>query len=94
MRQLPQILRDPEAKEVFLKEGAREAVRTLHRPSPDEALAAASLEDLAGELTKRIYDMSYREFGQLKGDLNSDVNNILVQARDLLVDLCRDIASD
>ena len=94
VRQLPMILRDPEAKMVFLNEGAREAVKVLDRPSPDEALNHATLEELARELTKRILTMQYRELRRLQEDLTSDANEVLVQARDTITELCADIASD
>ena len=94
VRQLPKILRDPEAKRIFLIDGAREAEKVLDKPSPDEALNTATMEQLARELIKRILTMQYRELQRLQEDLNSDVNNTLLEARDTLTQLCSDIASD
>lgn len=94
VRQLPQILRDEEAKKVFIDDGARQASKVLDRPSPDEALNEATIENLANELTKRILNMQYRELRRLQDDINSDVNDSLLRARDTLMELCSQITSD
>ena len=88
VRQLPMILRNADAKKVFLDDGAREAVKVLDRPSPDQALNDATLEQLARELTKRILNMQLRELRRLQEDLAADTNEILLQARDELTALC------
>lgn len=93
VRRLPAILADPKAKEVFLKDGAREAEKVLVSPSTFEALEDATLEQLANALVSRIEKMRYQNLRDLRNNLSSDENFALTQARDELTQLCADIAS-
>lgn len=94
VRQLPRILENPKAKEIFLRDGAQEAVKVLDVPSPDDALKDASLDHLAREVCRRVLSMSYSELQRLREDVGSDQNEVLCQARDQLTQLCADIVSD
>jgi hypothetical protein len=94
VRQLPQILENPKSKEVFLRDGAQEAIKVLDLPAPDEALKNATLEHLAREVTRRVLDMSYSDLQRLRTDLASAENAVLCNARDQLTQLCADIASE
>lgn len=93
VRSLPRILRNEKSKQVFLDSGAREAVKVLDVPSADEAIREASITDLARELTRRVMEISYSEIQRLRSDLNTEENVALVDARDQLIDLCKDIAA-
>ena len=93
VRSLPAILGNPEARRVFLKDGAREAQKVLDSPSTIEALQDATLSQLAGALLDRIDKMSYTDLRRLREDLDTPENYTITEARDRLTELCKDIAS-
>jgi hypothetical protein len=94
VRDLPEILQNPKSKEVFLSDGAREAIKVLDVPAPDKALKDATLDQLAREMVRRVLSMSYSDLQQLRADVASAENAALCAARDQLSQLCADIASD
>lgn len=94
VRSLPNILDNKDAREVFLADGAREAVKELHRPSSDDVLRDATLAQLAAEISRRVFNMSYGQLTELRDDLGSDVVLALTEARDNLDQLCKDLASE
>ena len=94
VRSLPRILKNSDAKEVFLKKGAREAQRLLDTPSADKVIKDATLEQLARELTRRVEQMPYAEMQRLRSSVTTDENIALCDARDMLIDLCKDIAKE
>lgn len=93
VRRLPAILANPQARSVFLTNGAREAEKILDSPSTVEALADATLVQLADALLDRIAKMSYADLRRLREDLNTPENHALTEARNQLADLCKLIAS-
>ena len=93
VRRLPAILANPQARKVFLTDGAREAEKVLDSPSTVEALEDATLLQLANALMGRIDKMSYTDLRRLRENLDTPENHALSEARDRLVDLCTDIAS-
>ena len=93
VRRLPAILANPQARSVFLTDGAREAEKVLDSPSTVEALEDATLTQLANALLDRIEKMSYTELRHLREDLDTPENHALTEARDQLAELCRLIAS-
>lgn len=93
VRRLPSILANPQAREMFLAHGAREAAKVLDGPSTAEALAEATLAQLANALLDRIGKISYEDLQRLRRDLDTPGNQALTAARDQLTALCRDIAS-
>ena len=93
VRKLPAILANPQARSVFLTDGAREAEKVLDSPSTVEALEEATLTQLAKALLDRIEKMSYGDIRRLRKDLDTQENYALTEARDQLAELCKDIAS-
>ena len=93
VRRLPAILANHQARSVFLKDGAREAVKVLDSPSTVEALEDATVSQLAKALLDRIEKMSYADIRRLRRDLDTPENHALTEARDQLTELCKDIAS-
>ena len=61
VRQLPTVLKDKNAKAVFLKEGMKEALKTLDRPEANVDLQSATLAQLAGALEKKASDTTMAE---------------------------------
>lgn len=94
VRHLPRILVHAEAKQAFLDNGTREAQKIIDAPSPSEVLGSASLTELAQEVIQRIQTMEYGELRRLRANVDSVENLVLCDARDALVDLCRDIVSE
>ncbi len=94
VRSLPRILRNPKAKEVFLTDGAQEAVKALDSPLPEESLKSASLSQLLNEVKRRIWEMPYAQLRQLKEQVGSAEGESIVETRYALDQLCQDIASD
>ena len=93
VRRLPAILANPQARKVFLTNGAREAEKVLDSPSTADALADATLVQLANALLDFIEQMSYADVLRLREDLDTPQNHALTEARDQLTQLCNDIAS-
>ena len=93
VRRLPAILANLQAQKVFLSHGAREAEKILDSPSTVEALADATLYQLANALLGRIENMIYADMQRLRQNLDTPENHTLTEARDQLTQLCRDIAS-
>ena len=93
VRRLPAILANPQARDVFLTDGARAAEKILDSPSTVEALDDATLIQLANALLDRIGKMSYAEVRRLREGLDTPENHALTEARDRLAELCRDIVS-
>ena len=90
VRRLPPILADPQARSVFLTDGARAAEKVLDSPSTVEALEDATLVQLANALLDRIGKMSYAEVRRLRENLDTPPENrALTEARDQLTELCR-----
>ena len=95
VRDLPRVLRNEKAKDVFLKKNIEEALKILEIPVSEElSLANATIYDLAKEICARISKIGWEEVQQLKHDNESDDANILFSARDRLVNLCDDISGD
>jgi len=94
VRQLPRILENAKSKEVFLQDGAQEAMKLLDVPAPDEAIKDATLEQLAREIIRRVLNMSYSELQRLRANAAGAENGAICDARDQLTQLCSDIASD
>jgi hypothetical protein len=94
VRQLPKILDDERSRSIFLKSGAQEAMKVLESPSSTDALKEASIQELANELSRKIMAMPYRELERLRADFGGDENNVFCEAKENLVQLCKDIAAD
>ncbi|MBI5119304.1 hypothetical protein HZA56_22780 [Candidatus Poribacteria bacterium] len=93
VRSLPGILENPRAREVFLRDGAQEAIKLLDVPTPDQALRDASLIQLAREISRRVLNMPYGELQRLRSHIDGPENEGFCEARDNLTRLCEDIAS-
>ena len=93
VRSLPRILRNPNAKSIFLQDGSREAVKVLDSLPPAEVIRDVALSQLLNEIKRRIWAMPYSELRRLKDQIGSEDNESIVEARDALVQLCEDIAS-
>ena len=60
---------------------------------PRRHYSRATLTQLAFEISDRIGGMAYTDLLHLRDDLDTPENHALTEARDLLIRLCKDIAS-
>lgn len=94
VRQLPQILRTPRARQVFLDAGAREALKEIERPDLDTFLRQANISQLCHALSLSIKSMPYQEFQRLKSNPDGDEAQALQDVLGELQDVCDDIFAE
>jgi hypothetical protein len=66
VRALPRILANQKAREAFLKDGAREAMKHIEKPDLSKALTEAQIDQLAQALTSAIYDFNWQEAERIR----------------------------
>lgn len=91
VRDLPAVLSNDRARQVFLKKGMREALKTLDRPDLDVQIRQASLAQLARALTENIRKLEYAEVKRLKDNPDDETADALVDALAELQGLVDDI---
>ena len=88
VRRLPQILDNPEARRVFLREGARAAITTLDAPDLDTRLREATISQLAKALQEKVGQLSYDDAEKITNHPNSeeylDLQDLLTSVGGLL----------
>ncbi len=88
VRRLPQILDNPEARRVFLREGARTAINTLDAPDLDTRLRESNIPQLAKALQEKIgllsYDDAERVRSQPESEEHLDLKDLLISVGELL----------
>ncbi len=84
VRKLPAILKEPEAQQTFLSEGAREAIKVLERGDPTTALDQATIEELCRALARKLRNISFKEVEALKEAPDSEKAQSLLDLRDEL----------
>lgn len=94
VRDLPRILENNKSREVFLKDGAQEAIKCLYIPDTTTALADASISHLAQELIKKINALRWEDFKRLKEPAQEDEKEIIFGASSILSDFCKDLKSE
>lgn len=96
VRQLPRILANEESRKVFLRAGAREAIKTLDalEKPVDVSLEGASLEILVKEIYNRINAIPYSEVMRLKEESDSEEKDVIRYAKDALNSFWKDITSE
>ncbi len=87
IRSIPRILRKPKAREVFLKQDAKAAMKILDRPDVSKLLAEVGIGALAQALTQAIYALSWRDAERLRADPGSDTAQQLGEAATALTEL-------
>lgn len=92
VRDLPNILSSDQAREKFLKEGTKEAVKLLYEPPPPAA-GGLSIEQLCLALTERLNQVSYNEIKKMRADSTGVVATRLLELRDIINDACAEITS-
>lgn len=95
VRELPRILTNPRSKEVFLRSGAVEARKILDVvTNTTQSLSDASLDQLAKEISRRISSIPFSEVQRLRAGGRNDENDVLLSAKEALVEFCKEITED
>lgn len=84
VRFLPSILRNKKATQVFLKKGAREAIKFLDRPDLSKALQEATIAQLSQALAEAINGIQFAQYEELRKNPTSETNQALLEAQDAL----------
>jgi len=84
VRKLPAILRKPEAREAFLRDGAKQAERLLDKPDLSKTLAEATVGQLAQALIQSIYGIKWFEAERIKGIESNETGEALIELQSVL----------
>lgn len=94
VRLLTRILKNDEARKVFLKEGARKAATLLERPDVSKALTDADIATIARALNIRVLKMPWGEAQSIRQDPGGEAAQELVQALENLRGLLGQLGLD
>jgi hypothetical protein len=93
VRQLPAVLADPKARQVFLKQGMRKAIASLDRPDLEVQLGQASLAQLARALTEAVRKIDLSELRRLRANPEDETVRSAYEALDELQGLRDELQS-
>ncbi|HEX7929336.1 MAG TPA: hypothetical protein VF470_00300 [Sphingomicrobium sp.] len=93
VRQLPRVLADPKARQIFLKKDIKAALDVLDKPELTAGLKDASLSQLARALTEKIGSLPYSEIQRLRENSDEDAVRYVDEAREAAENLLADISS-
>jgi hypothetical protein len=93
VRQLPAVLGDPKARQIFLKQGMRKAIAALDRPDLEVQLGQASLGQLARALTEAVRRIDLVELRRLRGNPEDETVRSVYEALDELQGLRDELQS-
>ncbi len=68
VRQIPAVLGNPKAKQIFLKQGMKKAIDALDRPEVDIDLGHASIAQLARALTEAVRKIELTDLRELRAN--------------------------
>jgi hypothetical protein len=94
VRDLPKILGNKEARQRFLKLGAKEAIKHLDLPPGSAALDSVSIEALTRVLTEKLDSIEYNEVKALKADPSGNKAVAMLSLLETLQELCQEISKD
>lgn len=90
VRKLPQVLRNKEAKEIFIK-GKRKsidkALKVLESKADSKDLKEASLQQLCNALVIKIQDLEFQELQALKEEKDSENFQPIIEAKERIDEL-------
>lgn len=84
VRFLPSILKNKKVTQIFLKKGAKEAIKFLDRPDLNKALEEATIAQLAQALAEAILKIPYAQVQELQKEPTSNTNQALLEVQDTL----------
>jgi len=95
VRSLPRVLKNPAAKNIFIKSNIDEALKVLDDTSQGKTLLSdANIFQLAKEISFKINKISWKEVNSLKDDIHAEKVESLLQANYSLQSICRDIETE
>lgn len=94
VRQLPRILSNEKATEVFLEDNAREALRVIEAPHTENSCAEATISELCFNLVIKINDMDFASFKKLKNGKNIEERDKILSAFDRLTELVEELSDE
>lgn len=90
-RQLPRVLAEKKARDIFLKKDVKAALDVLEKPELATGLKGASIGQLARALTEAIESIPYAEFNRLRANPDDDVVRYINDALESLNQLVTDL---
>lgn len=93
VRSIPQILANPEAKKVFLKDGAKEAKKLLDSPPPS-SVKDLSLDQLLQAVIMRINQIQYNEVKRIRANPTSNTAQLIAEAHEEIINLYNDVNNE
>ena len=93
VRDLPRILQNPESKSIFLREGAKEALKVLVR-SEDPDLKNLNTDSLVRALIDRFRNISFQEVKDLRSDPDGEKARNLLELFEELKETCDEIQKE
>lgn len=93
VRQVPAVLANPKAKQIFLKQGMKKAVDVLDRPENDVDLGHASIAQLARALGEAVRKIELNELREFRADPDHETVLAVYDALDELQGLADELRS-
>lgn len=87
VRDLPRILKHPEARKKFIDEGAREALKLIHVPSTQN-LGNVSNEDIIKETIYRIQKLGFTDIRYMKSNPDAELSRLFFELLGEVQDTC------
>lgn len=84
VRQLPRVLGDKKARDIFVKKGLKAALDVLEKPEVNSTLRDASIGQLARVLTEKLEALPWSEIQRLRADTEDDMLRYLIDAQESL----------
>jgi len=94
VRNLPAVLRNDQARAVFLAEGMEKAIKLLDRPQITKPLEDAEISSLARALRQKVDGLEFTEFRRLQDNPSHPTVQHLQEVRDSIVDLLKQIEGE
>jgi hypothetical protein len=91
VRQLPRVLSERRAREVFVKKDIKAALDVLEKPELSAGLRGATIGQLARALTEKIESIPYAEVNRLRANPDDDAVRYITDALEALEALVKDL---
>ncbi|HEX8443513.1 MAG TPA: ParB N-terminal domain-containing protein [Allosphingosinicella sp.] len=91
VRQLPRVLDDRRARDVFKKKNIRAALDILEKPEINSDLRDATIGQLARTLTEKIGNISLNEIQRLRADPDDDMVRYVLDALEALENFSKEL---
>jgi hypothetical protein len=91
VRQLPRVLSEKRARDVFVKKDIKAALDVVEKPELSAGLKGATISQLARALTEAIESIPYAEFNRLRANPDDDAVRYITDALEALEHLVKDL---